>query len=191
VPLNGHGVANFYVARDQGQLAGHIWDCPSGSKTDVSGGMLSASGPQTINSSANPLSPTTVPTGSYTVTAVAPAGFHFVACNGTDGSGTQRVSVLKGGVASVVFYVTSNPAGGSQGTSAGNNAGNSGGTAPATSSKPVSAAAVLGAAITNPITGRGAVLRAAVLSLVLLVIGAAVLVLTRHRRVEEGAGQKG
>lgn len=170
VPVNGHGVGIFYVARDEGQLAGHIYDCTSGATTtEVPGGTLAASGPATIGASANPLSPTTVPTGGYDVAGGLPAGYHWIACNGTDGTNHVTVTVPNGGTGTAILYVAKNPSGGSSGTT--------------TTVSPAPSQGVLGAVTAKaPNTGMGGMAQAGFLSLALLVIGGVTLALTRSRR---------
>jgi hypothetical protein len=94
-------------------LEGHIYACNSGSPTttEVTGGTLAASGPSTVSSQANPLAPTQVDAGSYTVTAGAPAGNQFVICGGTSTvntptTATESVSVASGGAGIGTFYVS-------------------------------------------------------------------------------------
>ena len=169
VPVNGHGLAIFYVARDQGQLAGHIYDCTNGATTtEVTGATLAASGPQSVASQSNPLLPTTVLTGDYSVTAGLPNGYHWIACNGTSGSNTDAVNVPKGGVGTAILYVAKNP---------------NTPTPPTKPNNPVQS--VLGAATTAPNTGRGSLLQAGLLSLLLLAMGGVTLVLTRSHRRDE------
>ena len=172
VPVNGHGVGIFYVARDQGQLAGHIYDCTSGATTsEVNGGTLAASGPQNVATGSNPMLPTTVLTGDYGVTGGLPSGYHWIACNGTNGSNSASVTVPKGGVGTAILYVAKNPTPSTGGT----------GATSVVKAATAPVQAVLGAATTAPNTGRGGLFQAGLLSLVLLVIGGVTLVLTRTR----------
>ncbi len=96
-------------------IAGHIYLCTSAggqTTTEVSGGTLSATGPQTVTSQANPLTPTEVASGGYTMAAGTPTGFLLVACGGsatvaTGGlTATQSVTVPAGGAGVGIFYVT-------------------------------------------------------------------------------------
>jgi hypothetical protein len=108
VPNGGQGTATFYVAHDTGSLAAHILDCTGnvvGTTDIVPAGKVSAAGPTTIAQQANPMS-ATVLSGDYTVTGVAPAGFHLVACNNQTESSTRTVHVPANGSAEAVFYVT-------------------------------------------------------------------------------------
>jgi uncharacterized repeat protein (TIGR01451 family) len=97
-----------------GKIAGHIYLCSSGNPTttEEAGGTLSATGPQTVGSSPNPLAQTTVNAGGYTMTATPPSGDLLVACGGgssPNGSGTsasESVTVPSGGAGAGVFYVT-------------------------------------------------------------------------------------
>ena len=93
-------------------IAGHIFDCTSGSATttEVPGGMLGATGPQTVATQANPLNPSSVAAGTYTMSASAPSGFQFVQCGGTatitsPTSATESVNVPSGGAGVGIFYV--------------------------------------------------------------------------------------
>jgi hypothetical protein len=115
VPSGGAGVGVFYVTPITQTIAGHIYLCNVGTPTttEESGGTLSATGPLTsIVSVPNPLAPTDVNAGGYTMTATAPSGYLLVACGGTStpsGSGTsatEPVTVPSGGAGVGVFYVT-------------------------------------------------------------------------------------
>ncbi|MGH9016219.1 MAG: hypothetical protein ACRDY1_00590, partial [Acidimicrobiales bacterium] len=98
-------------------MAGHIFACAAGSgdptTTEVPGGTLAAAGPSMLPSQANPLLPTAVASGLYTVTAQAPSGSQFVTCGGTAtvGSGgasaSESVTVSSGGASTAFFYVSS------------------------------------------------------------------------------------
>ena len=92
-------------------IAGHIFDCTGGTATttEVPGGTLGATGPQTVPTQSNPLNPTSVAAGTYTMTATSPPGFQLVACNGTTGSSTQSVTVPSGGTGVGIFYVSKIP----------------------------------------------------------------------------------
>jgi hypothetical protein len=107
VPSGGSGVAKFYVARDTGDLAAHIYDCSTGTATtdEVSGGMVGATGPTAVAAQANPLSPVTVDTGDYTVSATSPADYHLVDCAGVSKAGTRSVNVPANGHGVAIFYV--------------------------------------------------------------------------------------
>ena len=100
-------------------LSGHIYLCPGGTSpttTEVPGGTLSATGPQTVASVSNPLQPTKVAAGQYTMTAAPPSGYQLVTCSGTSTvaaggrSATEAVSVPVGGTGNGIFYVTNVPA---------------------------------------------------------------------------------
>lgn len=122
IPANtATGTSTSTVLTSSQNLAGDIYLCsPSGATTaEVSGGTLSASGPTTVASQANPLAPTVVPAGTYTVSAGAPSGYTFVAsCSGspagtpvatvgTNGSSaSETVNVPAGGTGTGIFYVT-------------------------------------------------------------------------------------
>ena len=98
-----------------GKIAGHIYLCDNGgnqTSTEVPGGTLGATGPQTVTTQGNPLNPTTVATGAYTMTATPPSGYKLVTCHGSstpNGSGTsatESVTVPKNSTGTGYFYVT-------------------------------------------------------------------------------------
>ncbi len=79
------------------------------STTLVSGGTVAV--PSAGLSSANPLAPSPVAAGTYTMTASAPSGQTFVACGQSGvtlngGSASQSVTVPAGGAGDGKFYVT-------------------------------------------------------------------------------------
>jgi hypothetical protein len=97
-------------------LAGHIYDCSAGSATtnEVFGGTLAATGPTTVLMQSNPLSPTSLMAGTYSLSATSPPGYQFVACGGTatinsPSSATQSVSVPVDGAGVGIFYVSYTP----------------------------------------------------------------------------------
>jgi hypothetical protein len=96
-------------------IAGDIFLCSAaGAPTtnEVIGGFVAATGPQSVASQLNPLTPTAVPSGTYSMTATAPPGYVFVGCGGsaTVGSGgvsaTESVTVSPHGTGMGGFYVT-------------------------------------------------------------------------------------
>ena len=95
-------------------IAGHIYLCDSThpSTTEVPGGTLASTGPQTLGSSPNPLVPTEVAPGVYVMTATPPPGYLLVACGGSSTpangakSATEGVTVPAGGSGVGIFYVT-------------------------------------------------------------------------------------
>ena len=97
----------------QQTIAGHIYLCTNSAPTttEQSGGTLAASGPTTLPATPNPLAPTPVNAGGYTMTATPPAGYTLVACTGSstpDSSGstaTESVTVPSGGAGVGIFYV--------------------------------------------------------------------------------------
>jgi len=97
----------------QQTISGDIYLCTTAggqTTTEEPGGTLSTSGPQVLSQS-NPLGPTKVPSGTYTMTATPPSGFQLVACGGaatvgTDGdTATEDVTVPTGGHGHGIFYV--------------------------------------------------------------------------------------
>ena len=113
VPSGGAGVGIFYVVPVSQTIAGHIYLCNNSAPTttEQSGGTLAASGPTTVPASPNPLAPTQVNAGGYTMTATAPTGYTLVTCTGSstpDSSGstaTESVTVPSGGAGVGIFYV--------------------------------------------------------------------------------------
>jgi hypothetical protein len=109
-------------------IAGDIYLCPAtgATTTEVAGGMLGATGPQTLAPQPNPMAPTPVLSGNYTVTASSPSGYMFVACGGSSsvaangssatevvpvfigdtGSGPDVAHTVSGGGGVGIFYVT-------------------------------------------------------------------------------------
>jgi uncharacterized repeat protein (TIGR01451 family) len=95
-------------------IAAHIYLCNDTvpTATEVPGGTLASTGPQTLGSSPNPLPSTEVAPGGYVVTATPPPGYVLVACGGTSfpvsgGTGaTEAVAVPAGGSGVGIFYVT-------------------------------------------------------------------------------------
>lgn len=96
-------------------IQGEIYACVNGAPTStlVSGGTIAVAS-QSL-SSANPLAPTQVPAGTYTMTATAPAGQEFVACGqsgvtiGSPTSASQSVTVPAGGAGDGRFYTQAAP----------------------------------------------------------------------------------
>jgi hypothetical protein len=113
VPSGGAGVGIFYVTPLTQTIAGHIYLCNAGAGTtnEVSGGTLAASGPTTVPATANPLAPTSVGAGGYTMTATTPKGYTLVTCGGSStpmaggSSATEPVTVPSGGAGVGIFYV--------------------------------------------------------------------------------------
>jgi uncharacterized repeat protein (TIGR01451 family) len=96
-------------------IAAHIYLCTNTipSATEVPGGTLATTGPQTLGSSPNPLPATEVAPGGYVVTATPPPDYVLVACGGTSApvaggtTATEAVAVPAGGSGVGIFYVTS------------------------------------------------------------------------------------
>ena len=94
-------------------IAGHIYLCNNSDRTtsEVSGGALAASGPQTLGASPNPLGNTDVGSGVYTMTATTPSDYVLVICGGTSApasggnAATEAVAVPAGGAGVGIFYV--------------------------------------------------------------------------------------
>lgn len=157
VPANGTGNAVFYVAPNPGAINVVVVIC----NADGTVGSAAPTGttitiPSTVDS-AGVKAPTNVVAqpGSYGVTATtAPTGYHLVKCGagGGDvngGTAGQTAVVVSDQTTNVVFYVQANP------------------TPPVTS--------VLGAATTQPNTGRSGVVEALLTAFFMMVIGAALI----------------
>ena len=100
-------------------IAGHIYLCDNTlpTATEVPGGTLASTGPQTLGSSPNPLPSTEVAPGGYIMTATPPPDYVLVACGGTSvpisggTAATEGVAVAAGGSGVGIFYATnSSPA---------------------------------------------------------------------------------
>jgi uncharacterized repeat protein (TIGR01451 family) len=95
-------------------IAGHIYLCDSThpTTTEVPGGTLASTGPQTLGSSPNPLVSTKVASGGYTMTATPPPDYLLVVCGGSStpasagNAATEGVAVPAGGSGVGIFYVT-------------------------------------------------------------------------------------
>jgi hypothetical protein len=125
-PIGGH--SSYYSGRRATvpgcgplpTIAGDIYLCPptGATTTEVLHGTLAASGPQTVPSQPNPMAPTPVASGTYTVTAGSPPGYMFVACGGSatiaagGASATESVPVFIGDTGSVVRFGTVSGGGG-------------------------------------------------------------------------------
>src|SRR5579859_5628539 len=113
VPSGGAGVGIFYVTKITQTIAGHIYDCTGGTATttEVPGGTLGAGGPQSVATQGNPLTPTQVVAGTYTMSAGSPSGYQLVVCGSTatvtsPSTATESVNVPSGGAGVGIFYVT-------------------------------------------------------------------------------------
>jgi hypothetical protein len=146
----------------RGSLSGDILLCSSGAS--VSGGTISASGPQSKAAAANPVSYSQVTPGSYVMWAAAPHGYHFVPCN-------SNVTIVSSGTANVNVSVPANGSGNARFFVDANNA------VVNPTAKFVPRVAVKAAAVTfMPFTGRGELLVGAVVGLVLVLLGMTMLV---------------
>jgi hypothetical protein len=138
VPVGGH--SSYYSGRRATvpgcgplpTIAGDIYSCPAAgaTTTEVPGGALAATGPQTLPSQANPMAPTPVLSGTYHVTAGSPPGYMLIACGGSaivapggasatevvpvfigdTGSTLESAKTVSGGGGVGIFYVTAKPA---------------------------------------------------------------------------------
>jgi hypothetical protein len=199
VPSGGAGVGIFYVAAITQTIAGHIYLCASGNPTttEESGGTLAASGPTTVAGTPNPLAPTPVGAGTYTMTATAPPGFQLVTCGGSStpnssgSSATTPVTVPSGGAGVGIFYVAAsagvvtNPTATIPTTSAGTTPPPSAATTAATPATTPSATPT--SVVTSPLAVTGASVSGEwSVGLTLLLLGGTALLTARwHRKPKE------
>ncbi len=95
-------------------IAGHIYLCNNSGQTtsEVSGGTLAASGPQTLGATPNPLGTTDVGAGVYTINATTPPNYVLVTCGGTatpisgGNAATEEVAVPTGGAGVAIFFAS-------------------------------------------------------------------------------------
>ena len=191
VPSGGAGVGIFYVMQNTQTIAGHIYLCAAGTQTttEVSGGTVSASGPTSVPATANPLAPTSVSAGGYTMTATNPVGYTLVTCGGSSSpnpsgsSATESVTVPSGGAGVGIFYVasvtTSSATTPTPATSAATPTTPAAPTPPTSSPAPTPTIAVTGA----PLFGEWLIGAAA------LLLGSALVVIARRRRSPEDAAE--
>ncbi|MHB8437937.1 MAG: hypothetical protein ACYDD4_02085 [Acidimicrobiales bacterium] len=116
VPSGGTGTGIFYVQPLTQVISGHIYQCSNGTTTttEVSGGTLAANGPSTVPSTVNPMTPTAVSAGTFTMDATAPSGWEFTTCGAGNSvtiaspptGASEPVTVPSGGSGVGVFYVT-------------------------------------------------------------------------------------
>jgi hypothetical protein len=106
-------LASLNCAAPVQTIAGHIYLCNNSNPTttEETGGTLSAPTTPPV-SGPNPLGPTNVAAGTFTMTANAPPHYQFTDCGGFTGSGgtaTQSVTVPSGGHGVGLFYVWARP----------------------------------------------------------------------------------
>jgi len=196
VPASGRGVGIFYVSQNPAAntqtLAGHVFDCSGGTATtvEVSGGTMSATGPVNISAQGNPILPTAVPAGTYTMVASAPPGYDMVACGGpatvtSVSAAHQSVVVPAGSRGLGTFYVAlATPAAASAGNSPGNVPGTVTPPAPTPASKSTSGGALA-------FTGVAGLLKILGLGGLLVLAGWALLVAARRRHQSPAPGDGG
>jgi hypothetical protein len=170
-------------------IAGHIYLCNAGAPTttEQSGGTLATSGPTTLAATPNPLAPTQVNAGGYTMTATPPPGYTLVVCSGSStpnssgSTATEAVTVPSGGAGVGIFYVVAttavvtNPTSATTPTSPG---------APGPSSPSTPAAAASPApVVSSTLAFTGAPLTSEwLIGLFTLLLGSALVLLGRRRR---------
>jgi len=183
-------------------IAGHIYLCDNANPTttEESGGTVAASGATPVSATPNPLAPTEVGAGTYTMTATPPPGYQLVACGGSStpsasgSTATEPVTVPSGGAGVGIFYVVAtSPVTSPTATTTGSGGtGSSGGSPPATpagstSTTPPTATTSAPLAATSTLAFTGASLAWEwLLGLVLVLLGSVLLALGRWRR-EVGA----
>jgi hypothetical protein len=186
-------------------IAGHIYLCNDANPTttEQSGGTLGASGATPVPATPNPLAPTEVGAGTYTMTATPPPGYQLVACGGSStpnasgSTATESVTVPSGGAGVGIFYVVANPVTNPTATPTGSGgASGSGGSSPTTPA-PTStlsttlppATSTTPPAATSTLAFTGAPLAWEWLfGLALVLLGSMLLALPRWRREFSGAG---
>ena len=180
-------------------IAGHIYLCTNSAPTttEQSGGTLAASGPTTVSATPNPLAPTQVNAGGYTMTATPPAGYTLVACTGSstpDSSGstaTESVTVPSGGAGVGIFYVVAtavvtNPTATPPSNSGGSGQPTAPGALPAATPPATTPPALVPA---TPLAFTGAFLTWEwLIGLVTLLLGAGLVVIGRWRRSPAAKG---
>ncbi len=198
VPSGGAGVGIFYVTQVSQTIAGHIYLCLNGNPTttEESGGSLAASGPSTVPATPNPLAPTGVNAGGYTMTAGAPPGYQLVVCGGSStpnssgSSATESVTVPSGGAGVGIFYVVATSAvvtGPTATTSS-----SSGGSGTSGSASPTTSPSTTSPATTSSLAFTGAFLSWEwLIGLLMVLLGSAVVVIGRWRHRVSGAGWVG
>ena len=209
VPSGGAGVGIFYVTPVTPvtqTIAGHIYLCnnTNPTTTEESGGTLAASGATPVSATPNPLAPTEVGAGGYTMTATPPSGYQLVACGGSStpnasgSSATESVTVPSGGAGVGIFYVVANPVTSPTATTTGSGGpGSSGGSSPTTpattlSTTPPAATTSAPPASTSTLAFTGAPLAWEwLLGLALVLLGSVLLALGRWRREVSGEGWLG
>jgi hypothetical protein len=185
-------------------IAGHIYLCNNANPTttEQSGGTLAASGATPVAATPNPLAPTEVGAGTYTMTATPPTGYQLVVCSGSStpspsgSTATESVTVPSGGAGVGIFYVVAIPVTTSTATSTNSGTGSSGGTSPTT---PVSTISTTPSAATVPssptpsaLAFTGAPISSEwLLGLALVLLGSALFFLGRWRRGVSGAAWVG
>ncbi len=110
-PADGMGFCTgITVTPPSNTISGHIYLCDNGvqTTTEVPGGTLGATGPQTVPTQPNPLGPVSVAAGTYTMTEANPSGYRLAGDCGTT-SNTQTVVVPSGGAGVGIFYVEKPP----------------------------------------------------------------------------------
>jgi hypothetical protein len=188
-------------------IAGHIYLCNNANPTttEESGGTVAASGATPVSATPNPLAPTEVGAGTYTMTATPPPGYQLVACGGSStpsasgSTATEPVTVPSGGAGVGIFYVVATtPVTSPTATTTGSGGtGSSGGSAPTmppstTATTPSPATTSSPPAATSTLAFTGAPLSWEwFLGLVLVLLGSALLALGRWRREVGSAGWLG
>ena len=207
VPSGGAGVGIFYVTSVTQTIAGHIYLCDNANPTttEESGGTLAASGATPVSATPNPLAPTEVGAGAYTMTATPPPGYQLVACGGSStpsasgSTATESVTVPSGGAGVGIFYVVAtSPVTSPTATTTGSGgAGSSGSASPTTptstiSTTPPSPTTSPPPAATSTLAFTGAPLSSEWLAgLALVLLGSVLLTLGRWRREGGGGGWLG
>jgi hypothetical protein len=197
-----YDLSQLHCAAPTQTIAGHIYLCDNANPTttEQTGGTVAASGATPVSATPNPLAPTEVGAGTYTVTATAPPGYQLVACGGSStpsASGTtatESVTVPSGGAGVGIFYVVTtspvtSPTATTTGSGGTSSSGGSSPTPPATATTPSPTTTSSPPAATSTLAFTGASLSWEwLLGLVLVLLGSGLVALGRWRRVVDGAG---
>jgi hypothetical protein len=203
--VGAYNLSQLHCAAPSQTIAGHIYLCNDANPTttEQSGGTLGASGATPVPATPNPLAPTEVGAGTYTMTATPPPGYQLVACGGSStpnasgSTATESVTVPSGGAGVGIFYVVANPVTNPTATPTGSGgASGSGGSSPTTPAPTSTLSTTLPPATsTTPPAGTSTLAFTGaplawewLFGLALVLLGSMLLALPRWRREFSGAG---
>jgi hypothetical protein len=202
-----YDLSQLHCAAPNQTIAGHIYLCNNANPTttEQTGGTVAATGATPVSATPNPLAPTEVGAGTYTMTATPPPGYQLVTCGGSStpsasgSTATESVTVPSGGAGVGIFYVVAtNPVTSPAATSTGSGGlGSSGGSSSTTptgtiSTTPPAATTSSPTAATSALAFSGAPLSSEwLLGLGLVLLGSVLLALGHWRREVSGRGWLG